>query len=451
MCSDTRPVDPDGLLLRPDMDGARETLVSPGRLSTRQLLAISAYWLGTNLHWMALLMVIMPAQIEQIAPQSKSAANGVILGVGALLAAIVPAFAGALSDRCMSRWGRRRPYLAAGVAVNIVGLLALWYAGFERSLPLYLLGYLVIQLGNGTAGGAYSGVIPDIVPESQYGEASGYTAAFSQIGNIIGGFGAGYLMGRGYVAASFAAIGITLALSLIVTLMGTHERPLRAAPPPFSFSKLLKSFWIDPREHPDFAWVWITRALVTLGIWTIQPQIQYYLEDVVGVKNPQLMSGMLLGVILIGATITGLIGGLVSDRVGRKRVVYIANTMIAITMVAFCFGHSLLYTFLVGMFFGLGLGAYYSVDWALGCAVLPDREHNAAKDMGVWHISMTLPQSIAPALAGLVLTLLPHHLSPGPSGPIVHYSVIGYDALFLITAVFLLLGAVLIRNVRSVQ
>jgi MFS family permease len=212
---------------------------------------------------------------------------------------------------------------------------------------------------------------------------------------------------------------------------------------------LLKHFWVDPRKHPDFAWVWITRALVTMGMWTVQPFLLYYLRDVIRVANPEETVGKMLGMVLIGATFTGLLGGYLSDRIGRKRVVYFANGMIAVIAVGFLFAHSLTAVYLLGILYGLGYGAYYSVDWALGCDVLPNKE-DTAKDMGVWHIAMVLPQSIAPSIAGLLLANI-GLVTKDAEGKILHYGMSGYVAIFVLAAGFLLLGAVLLRNVKGVH
>src|SRR3979411_825408 len=58
----------------------------------------------------------------------------------------------------------------------------------------------------------------------------------------------------------------------------------------------------------------------------------------------------------------------------------------------------------IGAVFGLGYGAYTSVDWALATDVLPNMD-DAAKDMGLWHIALTLPQLLAVPLAGVLLDL----------------------------------------------
>ncbi|HLJ56508.1 MAG TPA: MFS transporter, partial [Chthonomonadaceae bacterium] len=223
-----------------------------------------------------------------------------------------------------------------------------------------------------------------------------------------------------------------------------RETPLTVTPPPLTLERFISGL-VEPLKYPDFFWVLVTRGLVTLGMWCVQPFIPNYLSDVVGVKNEADMAGKLVAVILATATVTGLLGGRISDAIGRKSVVYVANTLIAVCSIAFVFSHSLAYTFVVGALYGMGYGAYYSVDWALACDTLPNME-DAGKDMGIWHISMVLPQTLAPFVTGAVLAHIGHStLVDGTR----HYALDGYRVAFTMAAVFLMLGALFLRNVRD--
>jgi len=412
------------------------------RLGLAGLFSISAYWFGTNFHWGALMLIVIPSQIRGMTPD-YAAWTGRILGLGSFAALVVPLVVGALSDRCTSRWGRRRPYMAAGVAINLVGLAMLFWAAAAHSVVGYLWGYLVANFGNNVATGPYSGVIPDVVREDQRGDASGWMAAMTQGGTILGALAAGLLLDRGMVAAAYTAIAGVMAVSLAITLWGVRERPLSGPVSPFRLGPFVRSLWIDPRLHPDFAWVWVTRFLVVMGMFTVQPFIQYYLADHLGVKDPEKTAALLLAIILVGATVTGVLGGRVSDRVGRKPVVYVANGVIALASLGFLFTSSLPVAFAIGVVYGLGYGAYYSVDWALACDVLPSRD-DAAKDMAVWHVSMVLPQAIAAPLGGWLLSTFGRTTAGG-------YTQQGYTALFAVASVQLALGAVLLRNVRGAR
>jgi MFS family permease len=423
-----------------------------GQMRPRDHFCVSAYWFAVNLLWGALLMIIIPSQIKQLAPGRPAETAGLLLGIGAIPAVVVPLVVGPLSDRCMSRLGRRRPYMIGGLAVNLLGLALVWMAGTRGMLWLYFVGYFVTNIGNNVSTAAYNGVIPDVVSPRQRGVASGWMAAMSQLGTILGVFSAALLMNAGRAAESFLVIGFSMVLFLAFTVAGISERPRVSKPDRLDLIGFFKGLWIDPRKHPDFAWVWITRALVVMGLWTVQEYMQFYLVDVIGVPEAkkELTAGYILLISLVCATFTGLMGGAVSDRVGRKRVVYVANGTIAAACFAFLFSPSITYAYAIAAVFGLGFGAYYSVDWALGCDVLPNKD-NAGKDMAVWHISMVLPQSIALPLSGALLGLFGRHVTNGPGGLVTHYTHAGYVAIFSLAAFFLLLGAVFIRNVKGVR
>lgn len=414
------------------------------RLRPLTLLEISLLWFAINLHWGALLTVLLPGQVAALRPQSQAQSLGFVLGLGAIVALVVTPIAGALSDRCASRLGRRRPFILTGMLINAVGLAVMAAAFTRASLEGYTAGFLVVQLGNNIAGGAYAGFIPDLVPPSQRGEASGWMAAMTQLGTVGGALLGGVLLSSGQATACYAIIAAVLMAGMLVTLLTVRETPLATPPPATSLTRLLADMWIDPRQHPDFAWVWTTRFLAISGIWMVQPFLLYYLRDVIGVADPAMQTGIMMAVMLVGATFTGWLAGLYSDRLGRKIVVYAANGTLALAVLLLLASHSLGFTLAVGALFGLGYGAYYSVDWALACDVLPDQE-NAGRYLGVWNVAMVLPQTVAPLLAGALLSAVGRGAVEG------HYDRAGYAAVFVASALSLALAAWLLRRVRTVR
>jgi MFS family permease len=444
------------------------------RLTIGDHFKISSYWFATNFLWGALLVIMLPGEIRTLFPEYRVPALGYLFAFGAVVALVVPLIAGALSDRCASRWGRRRPYMAAGIAINVVGLILMQTAVSvspvvhgnrddsaskiastlfsSQTFWFLLLAYMVAQLGNNIASAAYSGVIPDLVPEDQRGTASGWMALMSQLGTLFGAVGAGVLMGGMSEALKYVVISVVLLAVGSITVFGIRENPLPGKPEPISWGLYIKSLWINPKKYPDFAWVWITRAFVMLGFYAVLPFINYYLIDVIGIaeKDVDAKASMLIGVILITSSISGVYGGVVSDKIGRKKVVYIANCTIAVMTLAFVFCKDINQVLAAGVLFGLGFGAYTSVDWALGTDVLPSKK-DAAKEMAVWHIAMTLPQSIAAPIAGIIIAKFGFTVVHGEEKDIVHYTQMGYGVTFALCAVLFAMGAYFLRNVRGVK
>ena len=433
------------------------------RMGGFRLMSISMFWLASNIQWTALLAILIPKQLEKLTGDRQSQAVGFTIGASAILALVIPLLIGPISDRSLSRFGRRRPFMIAGVAVNILGLAVMYFAsqppfstqtflGFNFNFWGYFVGFCVVQIGSNISTGAYQGVIPDVVLVEQRGVASGYMGAMTQLGSALGIIAIAVIF-RDNMQISYGLICGSLVLFLIWTALTLKETPILHAPPWEGTRAFVKKLWIDPKKYPDFAWVWITRFLVMFGFYTVQPFVRYYLRDVVHIPEGSLdvTQGEVLLIILIAAMITGLLGGALSDKIGRKKIVYIANTMMAIGAVALVFCNNLIQALSVGVFFGLGYGAYISVDWALGTDVLPNKDSDAGKDMGVWHISMVLPQTLAAPVAGVLLAghIIRTHAEHGKTE--FYYNQSGYMTIFSVAAVALGLGAVLLRNVKNAK
>lgn len=413
------------------------------RLGLSDHLAISCFWLAYNFHWGALLAIVLPSQIALIVGDAqKELYNGLIPSIGAAMSLVATPIAGAFSDRSTSRFGRRRPYLVVGTAINIVFLLALAGFGAGSSIWLFLACYLGVQLGNNWSGGPYAGLIPDVVPQEQRGAASGWLALMTAVGFLLGAVAAGRLIAGDSYGPIYAVIAGVLAVFLVITVWRVRERPLPADRGPFRAGDFARSFLLRGAEYRNFYYVLFTRALVTMGIYSVFTFFQFFLRDVIRVEDPPLQTSYLIAIIIGAGIPTSLVAGRLSDRYGRKPLVYLSGGLMALASTIFIvvgLHPSLSFLFWVGALFGIGYGAYQAVDWALAIDVLPQGEA-AAKDMGIWHVSLVLPQMLAPALTGVVLSAF-----KGTS------LLMGYTVVFVLTAVWFILGTVLVRQIRGVR
>jgi MFS family permease len=91
----------------------------------------------------------------------------------------------------------------------------------------------------------------------------------------------------------------------------------------------------------------------------------------------------------------------------------------------------------VVLMFSAAYGAYGAVDWALALQVLPSGR-DAGKDMGIWHVSMVLPQMLGPAMAGWLIAAI----KTAASGRLA------YAVAFAVAAAWFALSALLVGRVR---
>jgi Na+/melibiose symporter-like transporter len=413
------------------------------RVSTRRHVLVSLLWFALYAQWMTVVPVMVPDQVTTMLGHdaaNKEGVTGTIIAAGAAVALLVAPLAGALSDRLRATRGRRRPFLLGGVLGSCIGLLLMIPFGPGSSLWLYLLAVLNLQLWWNIVAGPYAGLIPDVVPESGRAAASGWLNIMSVLGTIAGNVVMAAMYASGGPAAAVAVfIAITLACAAL-TIGGVREPPSAGAGQPFRFGAFVRSFWLDPRAHENFYWVLVTRLLANMGVWSIFAFLLFYLQDVIGVQEPQNVLPLLLGVGALVAIPASVAGVRAAQRHGLVPVVRWASWVMATAAaayVAIAFAPHLALVVPVVIVFGAGWSAYQAVDWALAIAVLPSGA-DAGKDMGIWHVSMVLPQIVGPVSAGWLISWL----SAAASGRVA------YTAAFGVAAAWFILAAALVARVR---
>jgi MFS family permease len=375
----------------------------------------------------------MPADVQRlVGNENKGLYLGFLQGIPALIPLVLPPFLGMLSDRL----GKRMVFLAGGTVINVAGLIVMM---FSPSYPVYFGGYILVQLGNALASSPYTALIPDVVPLSERGRASGVMGFYQLFSQIAGGVAA-FALG-GAREGQYIAVIVVLSVSALVTYLTTQE--------PAKKPNLEERVnWLDflKPEYRDFRWVFLTRAFTETGKYAVQPFLAYFLADVIGVfkigsfeiKGPGLALTLLLVMLSVTAAATAVVSGGISDRIGKKPVVMFAGFFMAASALGFALVKIYPLAILMGLLFGLGYGAFVSVDWALGTSVLPN-ESRHARDMGVWHVAMVFPQ-LFEGLFGQILD---------SSNKASHNS--GYLVLFLIAVTFFVLGSVFVSRVRNVK
>ncbi len=383
--------------------------------------------------WGAVPGILLPLQVQGIVgDHAKAGTLAIVATIGAFAAMVAQPVAGMVSDRTRSRFGRRAPWMVGGA---LIGGLALLGMAAASTIVQIGIAWVIVQIAYNFAQGPLSAILPDRVPSA----VRGTFAALSGLGLMLGALG-GQIAGAAFAKAIPTGYLVFAGVALIVIVLFIVLNPDRSnkgePKPPFNFVAFLKTFWVSPVKHPDFFWGFTGRLLLFAGYFMVTGYQLYILQDYIGLKGGAVAMVPVLGILsLAGTLISTLIGGPLSDKLGRRKIVVIvAGIILAISLVFPLIMPTVTGMMIFSFIAGLGFGAYQSVDTALMSEVLPSQD-DFAKDLGVLNIAATLPQTLAPGVAGAI---------------VVAFGQV-YTPLFPIGIVIALLGAFAVLPIKSVR
>ena len=401
-----------------------------GRLR-RLLISMALGNLGIFLIWGAIPGVMLALQVQELDPARKAANLAVTLTISSFVAMLAQPVAGMLSDRTRNRLGRRAPWMLLGA---FCGGLALIGLAFSNTLVWITIAWVLAELSYNFAQGPMSAILPDRVPRG----VRGTFASLAALGFLAGGYG-GPIIGASFAdhlrAGYFFFAGLVLLIMVLFAVISPDHPSTGLRRAPLSLATFARTFWVSPRAHPDFFWGFTGRLLLFVSYFLVSTYQLYILQDYIGLGADAVRFIPVLALVGLGGNIVAvLIGGPVSDRVGRRKPIAIAAGLLY--ALAMLFPWVLPTT--TGMLFaaailGLGFGTYLSVDGALMSEVLPSSD-DFGKDLGVLNIAATLPQIIAPWVVTLIVAIFG-----------------GYTLLFPVAMVIALVGAAAIIPIKSVR
>lgn len=374
----------------------------------------------------------LPIQVQAMGNEAKVGNLALINTLSACAAMVAQPVIGLLSDRTRTRFGARAPWMVTGAAL---GSAALLLAGQARTVALLIAAMMLVQFGFNAFQGPLAAIMPDRVPTRLRGRYSTLIGLGQVLGATLGPVLASLFLSRipiGY--ATFAVVVLVVILLFVVLNRDPGNR--EQVRPTFSATALLKAFWVDPVRHPDFFWAFLGRILIFGGYYMTLTYSFYIAQDYLGLDAEEAARlTPLLGLAGVpGFLVAIAVSGPLSDRMGRRKPLTLAGGLV-ISLSAIV---PLLMPTVTGMLVSavvatIGFGVFVSVDQALVSEVLPSRD-DFAKDLGVLNLAATLPNTVAPAAAGAVVSAF------GGYGPL-------YGAVAIIT----LLGALAVLAIKGVS
>ncbi|MGC3992603.1 MAG: MFS transporter [Propionicimonas sp.] len=420
--------------LVPDAD-AQPTFRNPG---SGVVTVIGAASISLMAALLSVGILTMPLKATAIDAQGSTTIIAVANVVAGVIALLLNPVMGRISDRTLGRFGRRRPYVLVGSLLLAVGAFTVLQA---TGVALVALGWGVMTIGQIAAQAGTFALVPDQFAPERRGVVSGIIGVAGSAGAIVGLF-LGSLFSPNLALMIMVPAGLAVLCNLLLVAV-VKDDPIRAEDrPALALREAFGTFWVSPRQHPDFALAFSSRFAVFWAIAAVNAYQAVYLIMGLHISPADIAGKMFIANLISGvlAIVFATVLGKVSDKVGRRKpFVVTAAAVFAVGLVLITMATSF-EAFLVGVaVMGIGMGVYLAVDFALITQVLPDPK-NPAKDIGIMNLASSLPNIVVPAVAPALLALGASTTSPA-----------NFTVFFGVAAVAGIIGAILIVPIRRVR
>ena len=425
----------DGPVMTPvDEDaGARPTQALP----LRQLFQLSFYWLGINTI-MGGLGVVVQTRIPALVPAPwDGPAIALQSVVTMLMAAAIQPTIGAISDYTISRWGRRKPYIAIGATLDVLFLIGIGLSNSYLALVAFLV---LIQFSSNFAQGPFQGYVPDLVPQKQVAFASALVGIMQTAGFVLGTIIITYGVTTDDYLLPLLFLGTIQLATAIGTLLWVREGRRARDRQGRSWRAIARSAWgTDILREKSFLNLVISRLMFLAGINMLLGFYIIFMRRSLVIPPDQeaLWIPVTAGIVALLTLIATIPSARLSDRVGRKPVIYAACAIGAAGMAVTAFSPSIEVFVLGVVAIGVASGTFLAVDWALMTDIIPKAA--SGRYMGISNIAVVAAGPFASVIGGLLLFVFGGEVRSG-DGP---------RAAFAASIVLFLLAAFYLRRVDA--
>ena len=347
-------------------------------------------------------------------------AIGLIEGFAESVASLLKLVSGYLSDRLNKR---KLPVLAGYSLAAITRP----FLAFATSWPQVLVVRVTDRVGKGIRGAPRDALIAESVPVSERGFAFGFNRAADHLGAVFGPVAAFLLLlifaadrqnptlGEYQSVFLFASVPVILGLLVIVFFVKEKSVPKTADAEPPSLS--LRGF------DSNFK-----RFLFVIALFTLSNSTDAFLLLRAGQAGISPVVLPLLWMTLhVSKVVSSLIGGDLSDKVGRKTVIISGWVIYALVYAGFAFVDSAWQTWVLFIIYGAYFGLTEGVEKAFVADMVPENKRGTA--YGLYNLAFGITVFPASLLFGLVWTQF------GAATAFLASSCVSVAAIFLFLSV----------------
>jgi len=439
--------------------------MTSGRLTVKQKLGFGIFDLGGNMLFTLMSFWALKYLTDTVGIAAAWA--GVAVMIGKAWDAVTDPMMGFVSDRTLSRWGRRRVYLLFGAVPMMLSMVFFFTAPNYLPSTLHIAWAIVALMFLNTASTIINVPYASLTPEltTDYNEQSslnGYRFGCAVFGTIAGAGAveplvqifarpgaANPLIDKHGFSMMGLILGSVMMVVTLLTFLGTKEKKYRKEDLPTE--GFFSTFGAVFRNKP-FVLLLLTYALHITGISFLTTILTYYTNYVL---NRNDITTIALILLLVTAMVFIPISVLISKKIGKMRTYQICFIILASACgIIFLLGHLMPVEFFFALMVYAGIGVGFS--YVAPFAMVPDAieyearrsgKRNEGAYYGMWTFISKLGTALAIFVSGQILQL-GGYISQAGEGTVVQPSSV-FNAIRIIIGpipIVILIAAIVVVN-----
>ena len=457
------------------------------KFTTAQFLNFCLGFFGLQFAWQ--MRIILSGPVTESLGASPFI-YGLIWLAGPFTGMVVQPIVGALSDKTVSPFGRRRPYLLGGA---IIASLALWVFPKSASvanlihnatgLDLHPLTALfiaaimiwVIDACINIAQGPYRALIPDVVPQEQHSLANSYISLAIGLGSVVAAATAPFLKWafnyQMSIPAQFVMAAVAFTLGMLWTCIFIKEKSTKRQADAeiqdskaeetvlnVSFWQSLKGFFALSPEVGKICWMqfftWIGTMCMMIFFTQYSVHTVFGVPDLTNLSetaqnlyadanlNGTNFSSICFAIFNLICFVVAIPIGILSAKFGNKKVHIISIiSMIAAYMVMGLCHNKLVVASMMGLA-GIGWASICALPFAMLSQYI--KKGTEGSVMGIFNIFIAGPQVFVCTLVAWFISKCDFSMG----AELVNYH---WEYCFYIGAITLLLAAIVAAKVKDIS
>ncbi len=289
---------------------------------------------------------------------------GFILALDNILAIFLLPLFGTLSDKTKTRYGKRTPYIVIGTAAAVVSMMFLPYADNTQNLTLFLVSLGFVLLSMSTYRSPAVALMPDLTPKPLRSKANA-------IINLMGAAGVGFTLvmtshlvktenGKANYTYIFASVAAIMVISIVVLVLTINENRIAAemADELKEDEPEVPTQSGEKHKLPRDVLKSLIFLLASVFLWffaynAVTSTYSRYISAVFGIEDGGFAKSLLFGT--VAAVVSYIPIGILSSKLGRKRIILIGLIIMTAALMMACFITSynfVMYIVLIAVGFG---------------------------------------------------------------------------------------------------